>query len=909
MSDGATHINYNNVIRDLRILLKKYKELQCKFKIYASNLEKLTNKESDEAFEKLSNEIKETKEKIENILELLDIQYNARGHDIVIENQDLFSTLLLSFKPKKETVKKVLKEVEKLLKDSEITFEGEIRYYIKSTQDGVEVLSEEEFDIDEFSDDLINNLEIDAHYKYWGSSKTGIVYIKPLLADYRELNPIDYDVIKNEVFRKHPAVTAVKLNLTTLETLTLDEVMSNLSKYLHKPVKIKGTLTSLSTTTKNILWRARVLKKEGEEVIYNFPVQPKLFDLENSKKLRVKYNDEDNISLGFIEFTITANELSIDAITYSYHLQKLKENLGAELEFWGIIYPVFENPSSLEQELIFFVTDIKTPDEERAVLSQEREKEIEEKLQKFKDGKELLEWMIDNYAPRIRYKEKGDFTWRMKLTHLILAQNSWLNNEEMIHALLLSRPGVGKSTLALYYLKHIAKRLKYADRQRMTRAGLLGGFDQQSKETRVGVLKSADKGVMVIDEVDKFDEIDKSEKTVLTALNGVLQHGLVSITIGNQSRSLQYQTRPNLLLLGNYNEKELQDILETFSDRNAIDREKSEFIAKEMLKITNHISTLDRFVILDSDVFEYTKTNEDGLEDEIDSIIESKKESTSLEPTTEELIALQEIRDIMIYNANRIDRKKLLDTIKNYKEEISKFLKDVKERSEKNRLIHNLIHLITVISVLKGEQKVSIDTVKTAFMLAGTSQKYKRYWSKREEELEEFVKDFIEEDVIRELPSEGVEIETIRRKFKDAVRANKFTTEEQKQLEKLFEKKLLDFASSNLIKKEGSTVKVGKKRLEEALYKLLENYDKFAVKRKSTTKFYYDLQKLSKELGVSTDITKKLLGLISKDEITRTSIMIDGKKKDVYLVDVDLERRTEMLNNEAYKTLPLTLFT
>jgi len=30
MSDGATHININKAVKDLEILLEKYKDLQCK---------------------------------------------------------------------------------------------------------------------------------------------------------------------------------------------------------------------------------------------------------------------------------------------------------------------------------------------------------------------------------------------------------------------------------------------------------------------------------------------------------------------------------------------------------------------------------------------------------------------------------------------------------------------------------------------------------------------------------------------------------------------------------------------------------------------------------------------------------------------------------------------------------------
>ncbi|WP_367883104.1 hypothetical protein [Thermococcus peptonophilus] len=45
------------------------------------------------------------------------------------------------------------------------------------------------------------------------------------------------------------------------------------------------------------------------------------------------------------------------------------------------------------------MTDIKPAEEEMAKLSNKEKQEVEEFLKRFNNGEELLDWMIDNYAP------------------------------------------------------------------------------------------------------------------------------------------------------------------------------------------------------------------------------------------------------------------------------------------------------------------------------------------------------------------------------------------------------------------------------------------------------------------------------------------------------------------------------
>ncbi|WP_367883103.1 AAA family ATPase [Thermococcus peptonophilus] len=493
----------------------------------------------------------------------------------------------------------------------------------------------------------------------------------------------------------------------------------------------------------------------------------------------------------------------------------------------------------------------------------------------------------------------------MKLIHLILAQNSWLNNIEMLHTLILSRPGVGKTTLALYYLPHISKRWKYADRSRMTIPGLLGGYDQVAKETRVGALKSADRGVMVIDEVDKFRNVDKD---IIIALNTVMSNGHVSITIGNSSRSLDYQTRPNIMLLGNYSSGKLKKQLEYATDEFEKEKLKEEFIAKEMMEITQHISTFDRIAILDTDIFEYTADSEKEANLLFDSWFESKEEAENEEPTERELRLLKLIRNIMIYNANYIDKKKLRESIKKFKAEIASFIANEELKEEKHRLSNNLMRLIEVIAVLKGEQEVGRETVELAFTLASISRKYKQIYSLKTEELEEYVEEFIEEKIIRELPADGIDVETARRKFRESLSISKFTEIERKELMKLFDTMLREFAQRSEIEIKDNNIRIGQKRLSEALRKLLQYYDSLAIKKKSIGEYYYDIQELADQLKVSSQVALELLKLIAIDDIKRTSIKVDGEVRYVYHVEIDTEKVKDMLNKNAYKNILLNFF-
>lgn len=901
MTGVSSSLNNDRIVRNLKILLKNYNTITTALQSdeVRQDLTKLTN---------LTQALTRVQSEIEAILELLDTENRLLLEKTIRENRELFSELLNNFKTTRKNLKQKMKLIEKILGDGILDITGYIKYYLKITQECVEILSEEDFDI---TDETMSSFETTTPYKYYGSSNLGIVYLEPLIHNYNELPPIDFDVLVDEVFKKHPAVTMVNLKLDgSIKALSLSEIMSRMQVYLNKPIKLKATLISLSASSKNVLFRFKAIKGSGqnveETIIYNIPPQEKA--ILGTSTAKIDHKDPDNISWSIIEFELSDGDTYIKAFTLSDYLPVLKDNLGAELEFWGIIYPKLKNQTTAEQEYIMWVTDIKTAEEEVYKLTDERKKEIEEFIKKFKDGRELLEWMIDSYAPRIRYKEPGDFVWRMKLTHLILAQNSWLGNKGMIHALLLSRPGKGKSTLASHYLPMIAKRVKYAITSRISTPGLLGGLDPATKETRVGVLKSADKGIMVIDEIDKLPE---TEKTIIKNLNGVLQDGKVEINLGNQSRSIEYRTRPNLLLLGNYSTEELEEELKYYTDDESRIKVMEEFISKEMLKVTAHLSTLDRFIILDSDIFQTREVTIEEAEEDFSAVLKSIIEAeTSDKPVEEatplEIVKMKLIRDILIYHTNMIDTVQLIKSIDKYKKDIVKFVLEEKQKTEQKRTYNNISNLIKVIAILKGEQEVTRDTVDLALMLAGISRKYKEIWGTREKKLKQFVEEFFEEEIIRELPIGGIEEDSIRKKFRETIVG--FTEQEKKELWKILDSKIKDLTNSKILKKEGKKLKLGNKRLSEAFRRFIGNYERFIVRKRSTDEYYYDPKELSRELGISTSIVKEFLYIISQTgKVERSTILEDGKQRTVYLVKVDLYKVADLSNKLQDNSIPLEL--
>lgn len=583
-------------------------------------------------------------------------------------------------------------------------FEGEIKYYIKIAQDGVEVLSEEEFDIDSFTDDIIHNLDIEAHYKYWGSSKSGIVNLKPLATNYNQLNPIDYDVLVNDVFKKHPGVTMLKLDLDDKEIpiLTLDEIMSSTTKYLNKPVKFKAIVSSLLKPGTR-LFRAKIFKKEGEEIVYFILPQSTFVD-NKGKKVKIVPNDEDNIETTIQRGTLLP--LPEETENFGSQMQTIpfvvegdlvsKLQIGERYIFYGI--PFRDDPSKVESQIVILITNAKPYKRKEIKLT----KEDIEYFKKLKDDKELLKKLITSYAPNITHTKDWDYVWSMKLASLILAVGipHSINPKyrTTMNILFIGSPGIAKSVIATE-LQEVVDKVLYASGKGASGVGITASVVKDEitgkRTVQAGVIPLANNGIAIIDEFDKIKPEDRD------MLYEALEE--MKITVSKYGLYVILPAKTSVVAVANFDEATQRQITETGEvDLN---------LAIRRMRISEALFSRFDLVLLAYDIPEEQKDEKIAKH-----IIDSMFNRISKTPLDYTMLAkyIQYVKTINPELPPDIEHK----LISKYKE----YRKGYKRRVFTPRQLISLIRVVLAIARLKQHTVVANDDLEDAIKLFEVSE-------------------------------------------------------------------------------------------------------------------------------------------------------------------------------------------
>lgn len=463
------------------------------------------------------------------------------------------------------TLKILMKDLERKFSEylNDYDFEGKIRFYIKTTQEGVEVLSENSFDMNELEDDIVHNLDIEVPYRYYGSSKSGIVYIEPLLTDYNELSAIDYDVLIDEVFKKYPSVTMMKLKLNkaSMPTLSLDEIMSNTTKYLNKPVKFKAIVSSLLKPSTR-LFRAKIHKKDGDEITYFLLPQSTFVD-RTGRKVKIVPNDEDNIETTIQRGTLLP--LPEDTENFGSQMQTIpfviegdlvgKLQIGERYTFYGI--PFRDDPSKVESQVVILITNAK-PYKKKEVKITKEDIEFFKKLK----NENILKLLIDSYAPHIKYTREWDYVWSMKLASLILAvgvpKNINPKYRSTMNILFIGSAGIAKSVIATE-LQEITDKVLYSSGKGASGVGITASVVKDEitgkRTVQAGVIVLANNGIAIIDE---FDKIKPEDRDMLYEALEKMQ-----ITVSKYGLYVVLPAKTSVIAVANFDEATQRQISET----------------------------------------------------------------------------------------------------------------------------------------------------------------------------------------------------------------------------------------------------------------------------------------------------------------------------------------------------------
>jgi len=439
-------------------------------------------------------------------------------------------------------------------------FEGKIKVFIKSTTEGTEYLSESEFDIDALADEIVEDIDVKEPYRYYGSSKSGIVYLESLTSDYVELSRIDYSVLIDNVFKRYPSVTNLKLKIPEdAPMLSLTEIMSNATLYLNKPIKFTGIVTSL-LKPKTRFFRAKIIKKDEEEIAY-FILPQSVYVDNRGRKVKIVPNDEDNIEILMQRGMLLP--LPEETENYGSQMQTIpfviendlvnKLQIGERYIFYGI--PFRDDPSAVESPIVILITNA-IPYKKREIII------TKEDIEMFKKFKGRLDILIESYAPHITITAPWDYVWSMKLASLLVAVGvpSNINSKyrDTLNVLFIGSPGIAKSVIASE-LAEIIDKVLYASGKGASGVGITASVVKDEitgkRTVQAGVIPLANGGVAIIDE---FDKIKPEDRDMLYEALEKLQ-----ITVSKAGLYVILPAKTSIIAVANFDEATQRQIAET----------------------------------------------------------------------------------------------------------------------------------------------------------------------------------------------------------------------------------------------------------------------------------------------------------------------------------------------------------
>ncbi len=241
------------------------------------------------------------------------------------------------------------------------------------------------------------------------------------------------------------------------------------------------------------------------------------------------------------------------------HYELLREWLAMELN-----EDILDEVEELEENKEEAINQIKKEVEELLRESKERvQHEVKSTLQQLKEYWEekkrqglLFDYMASLIAPHLVGEQYIDVR---RAALIVLASYTDLASQHRtrIHMLLTGEPGAGKTEVLKWiedYLSEYSFKTEYVDGTRMSKAGLT--IDARGKEPTYGALVKADKGLLLLDEIDKANVED------LNALLSAMEHGKFKVSVGGIDEYFNAEVR--VIATSNYIEKLPAQLVDRF---------------------------------------------------------------------------------------------------------------------------------------------------------------------------------------------------------------------------------------------------------------------------------------------------------------------------------------------------------
>jgi len=199
---------------------------------------------------------------------------------------------------------------------------------------------------------------------------------------------------------------------------------------------------------------------------------------------------------------------------------------------------------------------IRESDERIAAEKKSRLRQLHEFWEEKRRIGILFDYMASLIAPHL---VGSQYFYVRRAALIVLASYTDLatTHRTRVHLFLTGEPGAGKTEILKWiedYLSEYGFKIVYVDGTRMSKVGLT--IDARGKEPRHGALVKADRGILLLDELDKAKPED------MNALLSAMEHGKFKVNVGGIDEYFNAEVR--VIATSNYIDRIPAQLLDRF---------------------------------------------------------------------------------------------------------------------------------------------------------------------------------------------------------------------------------------------------------------------------------------------------------------------------------------------------------
>jgi len=389
--------------------------------------------------------------------------------------------------------------------------------------------------------------------------KTGEVHLQlseldnfdPLIVDYLEENPTSFfDAFDEAIGMFEADIESINYNfIPDVEHLEVDVAEANTSKNLGKALVIEGIVKKSESVKQEIVSAVfecvqcgdRYEKKQESAQLKS----PYKCDCGSKKFDTLSKNLTDSVSITLSSRQET--ETTIHAkLTGDIGKKKQQDMItGSRLRILGKTREVAISKKSAKHQTVVDILSYENLDRKRKEqdFSKERIREVRKRMQ---ESDKPFEDFALSLAPHL-----GDLEIPKKCVAASLIGSPRVETEDeidygRIHTAIIANPGLGKSAIQ-EWVEEKFNNTFLATGERGSGSGLTASIEKTEGgqwELVAGKVVFADKGILGVDEFDKFDEGE------LVKLNSSMERGQISVDLATESADLN--ARATIIASGNF---------------------------------------------------------------------------------------------------------------------------------------------------------------------------------------------------------------------------------------------------------------------------------------------------------------------------------------------------------------------